>query len=465
MMSVHSHPKLCPSSPTSVTDLSQLLDACLENSLPRPALHVETLAEAASILRLNDLGSYTVPSRGLYPYQWNWDAALTAMGWAALDESRAFEELKALFSAQWEDGMVPHIVFHRACHTYFPGPEIWGTPEAPRGTTGITQPPVAVIAVRHIVENSMRKGRALEEARGLFGNLLRSHRWFYAARDPFNSGSVATLHPWESGMDNSAAWDKAMANVPVDDIPPYTRRDLGHVDASMRPQQAEYDRYLTLLYRFRELNYDPNQLYHVSPFRVTDLCTNSVLQRANYDLRWLAEELGFLESIPEIDNWLEKGHAAFEKLWDSSAGIFRSWDQITDQPLDAATSAGFLPLFARAATTEQAEKLVETLEKWMDNVNFGVPSLDPEEARFEPLRYWRGPVWVIVNYMIVDGLRHYGYDSLAERIETDTCDLVNTRGIHEYYDPITGAGAGGSHFSWTAAMCLAWLDKIPANSA
>ena len=35
---------------------------------------------AAEILRENDLGHYTVPTHGLYPFQWNWDSCLTALG-------------------------------------------------------------------------------------------------------------------------------------------------------------------------------------------------------------------------------------------------------------------------------------------------------------------------------------------------------------------------------------------------
>jgi hypothetical protein len=49
-------------------------------------------------------------------------------------------------------------------------------------------------------------------------------------------------------MDNSPAWDEAM-QFPVDELPPYVRRDLTHVDADMRPDKDTYDHYLTLLYK------------------------------------------------------------------------------------------------------------------------------------------------------------------------------------------------------------------------
>src|SRR5919106_6549713 len=67
---------------------------------------------AASLLRANDRGGYTVPSRLTYPHQWNWDSALSALGWAELDPARAWTELETLASARDENGMVPHIAFH-----------------------------------------------------------------------------------------------------------------------------------------------------------------------------------------------------------------------------------------------------------------------------------------------------------------------------------------------------------------
>lgn len=481
-------------------------------------MHSKLALEAIGVLKANDLGGYTIPATGLYPYQWNWDSALVAMGWSAVDEARAWEELEKLFSAQWEDGMVPHIVFHKASPTYFPGPEIWGYEDRPMKSTGITQPPIAATAVRRILENQLGCGASVKSgetgddwdmrpmfvtaleggsdletsstcstsycrsppngvtddegldsecwarAAEMFPKLMSYHRWFYSARDPEKSGVVATLHPWESGMDNSPAWDVPLANVPVDDIPPYTRRDLGHVDAAMRPHKAEYDRYLTLLYRFRKVDYDPAQLYWLSPFRVTDICTNSLLHRANLDLRWLAISLNRLDCVAEIDSWLVKSSAAFDSLWDDATGIYRSKDQLTGKFLDSATSGGFLPLFARVASPAQAARLASTLESWLDAVQYGVPSLDPRDPKFEGLRYWRGPVWAIVNYMIVDGLRFYGYSDLADRVENDTMELIQKSGLYEYYDPVTGQGAGGNNFSWTAAMVLSWLDKGGAES-
>jgi hypothetical protein len=116
-------------------------------------------ASAREILQANDRGGYTVPTGGLYPFQWNWDSCLVALGWAAFDEARAWQEIETLFGAQWDDGMLPHIVFHRPDPGYFPGPEVWRTGRTP-ATSGITQPPVAASCVRRMLERARDRAAA-----------------------------------------------------------------------------------------------------------------------------------------------------------------------------------------------------------------------------------------------------------------------------------------------------------------
>ena len=76
------------------------------------ALATDLRASAEAVLRHNDTGRYTVPSRTTYPHQWNWDSALAALGWAELDAGRAWTELETLAGARDRQGMIPHIAFH-----------------------------------------------------------------------------------------------------------------------------------------------------------------------------------------------------------------------------------------------------------------------------------------------------------------------------------------------------------------
>ncbi|MEO0913712.1 MAG: hypothetical protein AAFY59_12105, partial [Pseudomonadota bacterium] len=179
-------------------------------------------AAAREILIANDRGGYTVPTKGLYPYQWNWDSAFAAMGFAAFDTGRAWRELETLMGGQWPNGMVPHIIFHEADPGYFPGPDVWATGREP-ATTGITQPPIAASAARRIFAAD---GDAARLA-ALYPKLLAWHRWFMEYR--LDRGAVCITHPWEAGRDNAPDWDGAMGHVDTSGVGEYTRRDTAHV--------------------------------------------------------------------------------------------------------------------------------------------------------------------------------------------------------------------------------------------
>ena len=69
--------------------------------------------QAIDILRKNDRGGFTIPTARLYPYQWNWDSAFIALGFATFDLNRAWRDLELLLEGQWSNGMVPHILFRQ----------------------------------------------------------------------------------------------------------------------------------------------------------------------------------------------------------------------------------------------------------------------------------------------------------------------------------------------------------------
>lgn len=271
----------------------------------------DIIFRAIEVLRENDRGDYTVPTKGLYPFQWNWDSCLTALGQAHFDEARAWTEIETLLAHQWPDGMVPHIVFHVFNDGYFPGPDVWRT-DRPVATSGITQPAVAGFSVRRLFDRARDREQARNRARALLPKIDAWHRWFYEMRDPDGEGLVAIIHPWESGRDNSVDWDEAFERVPTDGIEPYERRDLQHADASHRPTREQYDRYLWLVQHFRGLGWDNAKLHDASPFRVVDPGFNAILIRSCTDLAALAEALGETEIAAANRARAEKGLAAME---------------------------------------------------------------------------------------------------------------------------------------------------------
>jgi hypothetical protein len=411
--------------------------------------------QAVAVLRANDRGSYTVPTEGLYPFQWNWDSCLTALGQSHYDEQRAWIEIETLFAHQWPDGMVPHIVFHVESDGYFPGPKVWST-NRPVPTSGITQPPVAGFAIKRLFERARNRPLAERYARSLLAKVDAWHHWFYANRDPHGDGLVAILHPWESGRDNSVDWDAALARVPTDGVEPYVRRDTQHADPAHRPTQAQYDRYLWLVQRFRGLGWNNNLLHDASPFRVVDPGFNAILIRSAADLADVAEALGEHRIATDNRARAAAGRTALETLWSESHQQYLCFDRATGEVIGNASIGGLLPIFAGLDVSRAAE-LGRTIAAQMAAVRYGVASENPADPRFEAKRYWRGPTWLVTNYMIADGLRLVGQHETALAIVDASLELIRQSGFAEYYDPRSGEPCGGTQFSWTAAMVIEFL--------
>ena len=85
---------------------------------------------------------------------------------------------------------------------------------------------------------------------------------------------------------------------------------------------------------------------------------------------------------------------------------------------------------------------------------YPIPSVPPSSPWFDPQRYWQGPTWFNTNWLIIDGLRRYGYHHHAEALTESMLELVTQHGIWEYYDPQTGEPLGARDFGWTAALTV-----------
>ena len=417
--------------------------------------------KAQDILRANDRGGYTVPNGRVYPFQWNWDSAFVALGFETFDRDRAWTEIETLFKAQWDDGFLPHIVFWKDDPGYFPGPLVWGTGKDPM-SSGITQPPVAATVVRKLWHNAAAAGedkafRPRLEA--LFPKLLAWHRWFRDFRDPERRGVVIAMHPWETGRDNSPEWDVPGEPIDVSNVGDYVRRDTSHLDAKMRPTKLEYDRYLALVQFGKSVGWDHSRINAGNPFRVADVGMSMILLRANRDLLHLAELLGEQEAAEELRGLVHRAELGIGWLWDEETEAWCSRDLLTRRFSGFVTSASFLSFYAGLADPARDEAMLRHLDRIAGRVPYLVPSLDPDDPGFQMVRYWRGPVWAVVNYMIGTGLAEAGHRGHGERVRRDTGALIARNGFYEAFSPVDGTGSGGDDFSWTAAIWLAWAGQ------
>ena len=414
---------------------------------------------ARAVLRANDTGRFVKPSQRLYPFQWNWDSAFVAIGLAAVDPERGRLEVRSLLEGQWRDGMVPHIVFHPQPVDYSPGPELWesracdGAPAVP--TSGLTQPPVLATAVRALHEASPDPS-FLDE---VLPALDAWHAWFHRERTV--DGLVAVLHPWESA-DNAPRFDRALERLDVEGVTAPARSDTSQVDAAERPTDLEYRRYVAVIGALREVGYRPASPLD-SPFAYLDLPLNAILAVAEDDLALLLDEVGGDSSRARA---AAAGlRAALAERWDDAAGAYRERDlHGADGTTD--TVADLFPLYAGVPDAAQARRIVDEHLLHPDRFGpapgapWGITTVAKSSNAFAPRNYWRGPVWVNVNWLFVRGLERCGLTEEAVALRDLTLRLVAGSGFVEYYEPATGAPLGSHVFSWSAALTLDLLRDL-----
>ena len=418
--------------------------------------------QARSILKKNDRGGFTIPTARLYPFQWNWDSAFIALGIATMDHKRAWQELEMLVEGQAHDGMIPSIIFRNDDDDYFPGPKIWQTNNGPINGTGISQPPVLASVVRQLAEAQGKLG--LDHARRLFPAIMKWRKWWHTARTPEGVDVVCTVHPWETGRDNCPDWKIGLQNMQTDpDLEPYQRKDIEHANPAERPSQEEYDKYISIVKFGRDHGWDQTILTNQGPFLMADPGIFFILLRADRDLLWLAQQLGHADEAEIIAPWIAKAEASADLFWNDDYGAFCALDVRTGEYSQGFSNASALCFYADVGTQEQHQRTIAHMERIAAQTKFGQSSWDPEALLFESQRYWCGPLWCQMNYMIAKGLAEQGYEALADKMRIDLKDVIELSGFYECFDPLSGAGCIGRDFSWTAALWLAWAS--PSQSA
>jgi len=248
------------------------------------------------------------------------------------------------------------------------------------GDSDITQPPIlgwATWSLHQMQADCDFLGRA-------YPALGRYLKWDLNNRDRDGDGLLEWARPDESGMDNSPRFDRGAAFAAVD-LNAFAAAEAGFLasiaQALDRPREAR---------------------------------------------AWQAER--------------DRITAAIEStLWCEPDGLY--YDHAPGEDfVRVKTCASFMPMFAGVAAADRVARLVERLtdaaQFWPA---FPVPSVALDEACFSD-DMWRGPTWLNYNFMIIAGLRRYGYadraSELAERCLDQVTSWYRREGtVFEFYDP------------------------------
>lgn len=344
---------------------------------------------------------------------WAWDSWKQVVALSRFAPELAENQIRAMFDYQDASGMVADCVFRDTLQ------------EAVNRRD--TKPPLASWAVLEVFEQTGDTGFVKE----MLPKLLKYHAWWYANRDHDQNGlceygstdGTRIAAAWESGMDNAVRFDHA---VMVQNNPSAWSLNQESVDLNCY-LYAEKKQLATLL----SISGDTVKAREFAN-RADELC--SVIRKMFYD-----EQSGFFYDI----------------------------DLDTKKAITVQGPEGWIALWTRVATPEQARKIAEVI---MDTAKFNTfmpfPTLARNHPKFNPEDgYWRGPVWLDQAYFAIEGMRKYGYSKEADLLCTKL--IENAEGlasgsapIRENYHPTTGKGLNAYHFSWSAAHYLLLIKDM-----
>ena len=208
------------------------------------------------------------------------------------------------------------------------------------------------------------------------------------------------------------------------------------------------------------------------------ICLNSLLFKYEKDMAHIASVLGKTSDVQLWERRATTRQAAInEYLWDSGSGIYLDYDFVTKKKSTYKFVTAFYPLWAGAASKEQAASVRAHLADF--ERSGGVA-----ESDFASGVQWDMPFgWAPTTWLAVAGLDRYGFHADAVRVAEEFAKTVLDNFEHdgtmrEKYNVVDGSAnvkvAAGYKsnvvgFGWTNAVYLKLQDVIaakpPATSA
>jgi alpha,alpha-trehalase len=149
-----------------------------------------------------------------------------------------------------------------------------------------------------------------------------------------------------------------------------------------------------------------------------------------------------------------------ELMWDDERGFFFDYDWVNERRNPHPSLAGFFPLWAGLATSEQAARMVREWLPQFERPGGLVTTLEERAGR-----QWASPNgWAPLQWIAVAGLERYGYHAAAQRIRHQWCEncaavFAATGAMWEKYNvvepgvnPEEGLYGSVAGFGWSHAV-------------
>jgi hypothetical protein len=377
---------------------------------------------------------FVCPSMGTYPFQWFWDSCFHAVALAHVDPERARIEMRSLLANAQPDGFVAHVTFWQR-EKYEEMLSTYAIAYRTPYLSDCIQPP--------LLAEGVAAGARGEGGDAYLAEVLpavrRYYDWLDRVRDPDRDGLIATLQPDESGLDHAPKYDAY----------------LGISGLAHQEFIAAWER---VAGPYAEVGRDPDRMFGLDLFVVEDVLVNSIYAENERVLAELLARAGDPAGAEEMRRRARRTTTALvDKCYDRDAGLFFDLAGADEEMLRTNSVSSLMPLLLPDLPAPIAATLIDHLGDPREYAApFPVPSVAMNVPSFSagPVGklVWRGPSWMNTNWYLSRGLRRHGRADVAAMIEDRSARLVEDHGFREYYNPLTGEGAGAHDFSWTGIV-------------
>ena len=359
-----------------------------------------------------------------------WDTFFNALLLAAVSGELAWSTLLAGIESRYPNGNIPNW---RSRHG--------GTPDR-------SQPPIGSFAALKLY----RLHPDPTALAGAYRGLLEWCDWWVADKDgrPRREGLTPGLLAWGSDTDLVPGPGR---------VPPWEEGAGGHQRAAWESGQDD-------LPLWDEAEWDPER--QILAMSAVDLGSYRALDLEC--LARIARILGDDATARRLDRDYCRLVATINRvLWSEPAGLYL--DELPSGPSPRAAASNFLPLIAGVPSPRRARRMIETLR---DPARFGgdhmLPTIPRDDPAFEDQQYWRGSIWPPMNYLVLQGLRRYGFDDLARDLAWKgarmfLADHRRTGMCRENFDARTGEGCGQRFQSWAPLFALGAMEQPGGGDA
>ena len=377
---------------------------------------------------------YVQPSPGRYKRQWFWDSCFHVIALARLDVELARAEFETLLAHQDEDGFIGHIMFWGRLGRVAGAFSFQGRCSDWRaGHTAMIQPPL----LPHALLALWSETRDLHMLEAYLPKVAAYYDWLRRNRTVGNDGLIGVISPYETGLDNSPAYDALLGAATP------TRRGLLWRNWTLDRFNARLgDGFDYAIARERD------RFVMIDPFMNAVYC--DALDVLSFLYSTVGDELSASATSRLADETLRSLNS---QCWDEELGRWSFLAGSAKRPVETLTVASIMPLICGRQDGDVVESVV--VRYLTDPLHFGTPFPVPSVAASEPTYdadgescIWRGPVGLNLNWLIARGLRRHGFDEQARRIEAKSVEMAS-REFREFYSPNTGDGMRGREFGWS----------------